>query len=343
MEKVLISGAGGFIASHIVEQLLGKGYRVVGSVREPDNDEKYGHLKRLSGADERLQLIKADLLEDGAFDEAASECSAVLHTASPYIINVNNPKEDLLDPALKGTENIIKSCLKSTTVKRLVLTSSLAAITDEPVNGKVYTEGDWNTKSSLSRNPYYYSKVSAERRAWQMVEDSGSSAGFDMTVINPFMVIGPSHDKRLNQSNKILKDILYGEYPFIMELNWGFVDVRDTAKAHILAMEAPQAKGRNLCVNESMTMEELVSFMKESGYNKGYKLPSMKLGGPANAMIKLFSMTKGSGVSSYINTHLGKRIEFSNRRIKENLGMDFLPLKQTLSDTLKDMKDKGHL
>ncbi|MDX1452834.1 MAG: aldehyde reductase, partial [Oleiphilaceae bacterium] len=250
-QKVCVTGASGFIAAHLVKQLLEQGYEVTGTVRGQADD--YPYLTNLPGAQERLQLVQADLLKKGAFDAAVADCDVVMHTASPYVVNVKNPQKELVEPALQGTTNVLRSCLKSASVKRVVLTSSMAAITDQPDSNKVFSEADWNEKSSLQRNPYYYSKTLAEKAAWDFVDQHNTP--FDLVVINPYMVIGPSLGPGLNESNKVLRDMMSGVYPTIMSVNWGFVDVRDVAKAHVLAMQTPTASGRYLVVsNDNLKM-----------------------------------------------------------------------------------------
>ncbi|HJQ91161.1 MAG TPA: NAD-dependent epimerase/dehydratase family protein, partial [Acidimicrobiia bacterium] len=121
---VLVTGASGFIGSHIVQQLLEGGYRVRGTVRNPVKTRAEGHLTGLSGADERLELFAADLLTQGAFDDAVRDCEYVIHTASPYAIDVADPQRDLVDPAVRGTISVLESCREIDSMRRVVLTSS---------------------------------------------------------------------------------------------------------------------------------------------------------------------------------------------------------------------------
>ncbi|GAA3929916.1 SDR family oxidoreductase [Litoribacillus peritrichatus] len=339
-KTICVTGASGFIAAHAVKQLLEQGYRVRGTVR--GTADKYPYLTSLEGADDRLELVQADLLTNGAFDAVVEGCEYVLHTASPYIVDVKDPQKELVDPAVKGTTNVLDSCAKSTSVKRVVLTSSIAAITDEPDSNKVFTEEDWNTKSSLSRNPYYYSKTKAEQAAWSFF-DQNTSLSFDMVVINPYMVIGPSLGPSLNTSNKIFRDVLSGKYPTIMNINWGFVDVRDVAKAHILAMENPDAKGRYLCANEVMTMKEVISFLKESGYNK-YPLPMVNLASHwGNKVMKVLSYTQPKGSGTYMRTHIGRTMRYDNSKIKNDLQIHFIEARQSIKEAITDMLQWKHL
>jgi len=337
---VCVTGASGFIGAHIVRDLLEHGYRVKGTVRSLKKAAQYTYLTSLEGAAERLELVESDLVAENSFDLAVSGCEYVIHVASPYILDVKDPQADLVDPAVKGTLNVLRACEKAGTVQRVVLTSSNAAITDEPEPGKAYSEKDWNEKSSLTRNPYYYSKVLAERAAWNCMETQ--KPGFDLVVINPTVVIGPSLSSALNTSNSILKALLDGEYPAIMEISWAFVDVRDVAKAHRVAMETPTAKGRYLCVNQTVNERNVVEILRQAGYT--HKLPKMSLeSGFGTALIKLMSYTYPSGTGTYLRTNIGRTYQFDNRKIKQELGMEFMPVEQSILETMADVIQWGHV
>jgi dihydroflavonol-4-reductase len=131
---------------------------------------------------ENLELVKADLTTDGAFDAIIKDVEYVLHIASPFIMEVKDPQKDLVDPAVKGTLAVLNACEKSGTVKKVVITSSIAAITDSPNPKVTYTELDWNKDSSLTRNPYYYSKRMAEETAWNFMKEK--SPKFTLATIN---------------------------------------------------------------------------------------------------------------------------------------------------------------
>ena len=127
---VLVTGASGFIAAHVIRELLARGYRVRGTVRSLARARELAYLRELPGAAERLELVEADLMREGSFDAAAEGVHHVMHTASPYVLHAEDPQRDLVDPAVKGTRTVLASCKKAGTVKRVVLTSSMAAITD---------------------------------------------------------------------------------------------------------------------------------------------------------------------------------------------------------------------
>lgn len=185
---VAVTGVSGYIGSEVVKQLLEKGYTVRGTVRSKANTSKVQHLLKLSDAlPGNLELFEADLLKAGDFDEVVRGADFVLHTASPFITESKDPQKDLIDPAVNGTTNVLNAAGKEG-IKRVVLTSSVAGelpafscsqccilqpyhnyhvdaavrsgkFTEPPLNGKLYTEEDWNKTSTLEGEPYNLSKV----------------------------------------------------------------------------------------------------------------------------------------------------------------------------------------
>jgi dihydroflavonol-4-reductase len=336
-KKILVSGASGFIAGHVVERLLARGDHVVGTVRDPADDRKNRHLRALPGA-ERLTLVAADLTAPDPFT-AHADVDGVMHLASPYAIDVTDPQRDLVEPAVQGTLSMLRAAAAHPRVKRVVLTSSMAAVTDSP-DGRVLTDRDWNTESSLTRNPYYYSKTLAERAAWDFM--AAAPRGFDLVAINPFLVIGPSHTAAVNTSPQTLVDMLAGSYPAVMALTWGFVDVRDVAAAHVAALDTPTATGRYLCVAGNMDMADTIRAMRDLGYRG--KLPKLRLDNPAGtAMMKLASRFQPVGVGTYLRTHLGKVPRYDATRVTRDLGVAYRPVGQSLADTLADLVRWGHI
>ena len=195
--------------------------------------------------------------------------------------------------------------------------------------------------SSPTRNPYFYSKTLAERSAWDYIEKENPA--FELVVINPGVVIGPSLVPSLNTSNQILRDVLAGTYPMIISISWGFVDVRDVAHAHILAMENEKAKGRYLCTSETLGMVEVVSILREAGHSS-YKLPKMKMTGRVgNAMVKILVSTQPKGVRTFIRTHVGRGVEYDNSKIRQEFGMTFRPVKETILAAVDDLLRWKHL
>lgn len=339
-----MTGASGFIASQIVRLLLEQGFRVRGSVRDPAKDK---HLRAIAAgvnAADRLELVAADLLTPGSFDAPLEGCPLVLHTASPYLLTPKDAQKDLVDPAEQGTLNVLAAAKKAN-AKRVVLTSSVAAITDEP-DGSVLDEKMWNTKSTLKRNPYYFSKVRAERVGWEFV--AKEKPAFKLVSVNPFLVIGPSLVPSLNTSNEVLSEMLAGKYPGILSLSWGVVDVRDVALAHLLALTTPKAKGRYLCAAGTISMRDLVAKLVKRGY--GAKFPKLAKtanrsldNGFGNFLVRVGSVFQPKGRATFLRTHIGRELKLDNSLIKKDLGMTFRSIEQSLVDTVEDLVRWGHV
>ena len=173
---VLVTGATGFLAGWVVKQLVDAGVTVHATVRNLKDNAKCGHLKTLSNIGKgKIVLFKADLLDDGSFAEAMKDCRVVIHVASPFITNYNDAQNDLLEPAIRGTQNVLNTACSMPSVERVVLTSSCAAICGDSIdcqdapNG-ILTEDVWNTTSSETHQPYSFSKVSAEKAAWDIAD-----------------------------------------------------------------------------------------------------------------------------------------------------------------------------
>jgi len=330
------------LASHIVKQLLDKGYIVHASVRSKD-EKKVAHLTNLKGS-ERIKFFEADLLSEGSFDACIEDAELVFHCASPYVLSVTDAQKQLVEPAVKGTVNVLNSCKKGKNVRRVILTSSMAAVTDSPKG--VLNEDVWNEKSSLTRNPYYYSKTCAERQAWKYVSGVGSHSqkvNFDLVVINPFLIMGPAIDNSLNESNKVLLDILSGNYPVVLGLEFGVVDVRDVARAHIAAAEIPESSGRYVAFEHVTPMKYLCEFLIKNYPLYSENVPTSNLDcGIGNLLMKGAAHFQPDGIADFLKCNLGKKIEVDNSKIKRDLKIEFTPLEQTLKDTVRSLIEKGY-
>ncbi len=256
-KPVLVTGATGYVAGWIIHDLLEAGVEVNATVRDPNNAAKVGHLTRMGEElPGTLTLFKADLLQDGAFDEAMQGCGIVFHTASPYTLSVADPQKDLVDPALNGTRNLLGSVNRSESVERVVLTSSCVAVYGDNAdcakapNG-ILTEAVWNTSSSLDHNPYGYSKTLAERAAWEMAD---AQDRWHLVVINPAGIYGPAVGGPVptSESFNLIRQIGGGDFKTgVPHYESGKVDVRDVAEAHLRGAYLPDAQGRHMLFEKS--------------------------------------------------------------------------------------------
>jgi len=256
---VAVTGANGYIGTHIVKLLLAKQYNVRAVVRDPTNEEKVGHLRSLPHSD-RLQLVKGELNETD-YQKAFAGAQAVIHVATPYMYTAPDADRDIVQPAVAGTLAALRAALGNG-VKRIVVTSSGGAFLHFPVpDGYKFSVTDWNSNASLTNNPYFLSKRRAEEAAWQFARDHPA---LQVTVVNPLYVLGPSlSGTNLNQSLANIKRVLMAE-PGVHSLpHIGVVDVRDVAAAHVLALEHPAAAGQRLfCASRVLHFNELVDTLR---------------------------------------------------------------------------------
>jgi len=205
---VLVTGASGYIAGHVIQLLLQKGFEVRGTVRSLSNPQKNSHLNELFP---KLQLYEADLLTPGSFDKAVENCEYIFHTASPFQIEgVTDPQKELIDPAVKGTENVLNSVAKvGKSVKRVILTSSVAAIIGNKPPEYVFSEVDWNMDSTIQNGQAYrLSKRLAEEFAWKFCKENN----IDMVAINPGFVVGPPLSDRVDGTSVKLVKGFFGRF-----------------------------------------------------------------------------------------------------------------------------------
>ncbi|KNA10778.1 hypothetical protein SOVF_141130 [Spinacia oleracea] len=265
MPTYCVTGATGFIAAYLVKALLHHGDIVRATVRDPDNEEKVGFLWELEGAKERLTLFKADLLIDGSFDDAINGVDGVFHTACPVFLppDTDDFQALLIDPCIRGTLNVLNSCKKAISVKRVVLTSSCSAIRyrDDASQVSPLNESHWSDPEYCKRyNLWYpYAKTLGEKAAWEVAKESG----LDLVAVNPSFVVGPLLTSRPTSTLEFILSLTkgaQGEYP---KQVIGFVHIDDVVAAHILAMEERKASGRLICSSSVANWSDIVKMLKD--------------------------------------------------------------------------------
>ncbi|PWA85767.1 NAD(P)-binding Rossmann-fold superfamily protein [Artemisia annua] len=263
MPEYCVTGGTGFIAGYLIKSLLEQGHTVRTTVRDPENIEKVGYLLELKGAQDRLKLIKADLMAEGSFDQAVDGVDGVFHTASPVVVPYDhNIQETLIDPCIKGTMNVLSSCKKAKSVKRVVLTSSCSSIRYRydvqqvsPLNESHWSDTEYCKQHNLW---YAYAKTIAEEDAWNVAKGSG----IDLVVVNPSYVVGPLLAPQPTSTLQMILAYVIGavdEYP---NTTVGFVHIDDVVAAHILAMENKEASGRLICSSTVAHWTEVIHMLK---------------------------------------------------------------------------------
>lgn len=242
-----MTGASGFIAKHIVLQLVQTGYRVRGTVRSAEKAEEVRVALRRHGGDPALfEPHVADLTRDTGWAEAMVGCDLLLHTASPFPRSQPRDKFGLVDVARGGTVRVVRTAVLAG-VSRVVLTSSIASIVyGHPGRGeRWFGEADVSDVESADISPYAVSKTLAERAAWEEVEGTRT----ELATINPSLVFGPLLDRTMGTSVQLIEMMMSGRLPVLPDVTFGIVDVRDVAAAHVAALTASKAAGRRFVVS----------------------------------------------------------------------------------------------
>jgi len=333
MEKVLVTGATGYIGLHCIQQLLDQGYAVNGSVRSPERkNEIYDALKKHNTPTDNLQIFTFNLTEDEGWDEGMEGCDYLMHVASPLAL-ANHGEEFFVGPAVSGAKRALRFAKKHN-VKKVVLTSSVAAIFDTMEKKTSFDESDWSDPNNPAISAYSKSKTLAERAAWEFVKDE--KYPFELAVINPALVVGASISGDIGESNKAVEMVASGRMPVAVPLMFGYVDVRDVAAAHILAMQTPASNGERFAlVEKDLWYTDVAKILRENGFDK-----APTIGIPVWLAKILANFNKELKLTL---PYLGRKRSIKNTKAKEILGWNPRPAEESIIDIANQMKDLGIL
>ena len=331
MEKVLVTGGSGFIALHCIDQLLEKGFMVRTTIRSESRKEEINKaMDKYPNLDQNLEFHICDLLKDEGWEAAVDGCDYVLHVASPFILEVPSDENVLIKPAVDGTLRVLNACSKAH-VKKVVLTSSVAAVAYGHGAEKTYDESDWsNTGEDSGITPYAKSKTLAEKAAWKFVEELDPDKKFDFTVINPVGVFGPMLTRDIGTSNSLVSRLINGELPACPATHMGYVDVRDVAKAHVFSMLNSSTNNKRIIVSESeMFFVDVGRILNEAGFKKS---PTKQM---PNWLVKFLAIfiKELSGVTK----SLGRRVDTDKSLAKSLFDWQYISAKDSILDTANQL------
>lgn len=342
---VMVTGATGYLAGVIVQQLLEAGHTVHAPVRDPDNAGKLQYLNAIAaGAPGQIKYFAADLQQPGSYAEAMQGCELVIHTASPFFTSVTDPMAQLIRPAVDGTENVLASANEVESVKRVVLTSSCAAIYGDNADvenapGGVLTEEIWNTSSSADHQPYSYSKLLAEKKAWEM---AGAQDRWDLVVINPSFILGPGiNPETTGESYSLMIQMGDGTFASgVPAIGMGVVDVREVATAHVRAGFTPAAEGRHILSGTNTDFFEMANILS-AHYGAVFKLPKSKM--PKFMVWLLGPMVNKAMTRKVVSLNVDVPWTADNTKSREALGIEYRAMKDTLVDMYDHLIEGGRL
>jgi len=354
---VLVTGGSGFIALHVILQLLQSDYRVRVTLRTLTREQQLRDALIAAGigadvSTSSLSFVAADLTHDAGWDAAVAGCTYVMHVASPFPSAAPRNEDDLIVPAREGTLRVLRAA-KAAGVKRVVVTSSFAAIgygsVDKP--GHVYTEADWTPVDDMTVPAYQRSKTLAERAAWDFISEEcggkkegggGGEMEMELSVVCPVAVMGPIIDKeaRLSTSTELVKRMLSGGMPAVPRLQLGIVDVRDVAQVHLKAMLEPQAADqRYLCVaGQQMWLREIAGVLKERLGEKARSVSQMQA---PSFLLKLAAYV--SATARLVGSELDREKVVCGGKATALLGREFITREDSIVATAESLFELGML
>lgn len=335
-DRVLVTGASGFIAKHCIAALLEAGYSVRGTLRRPAaGPEVAAAVSRIADGSGRLEFVPADLTAEEGWDAALEGCRYLLHLASPFPMKVPANKDELLIPARDGTRRVLAAAVRAG-VERAVLTSSIASVyAGHRDTARQFTETDWSDVNSPTILPYPLSKTLAERAAWDFIAQSRSN--MQLAVICPGFTLGPALDRDIGTSAEVILLFLRGAYPAVPRVSFTIADVRDVAAMHLAAMTSPAAAGeRFICASGSLWLRDIGRVLSAHFPEFRGTLPTRQLPDMLVRLASLFDSTLRP-----IVPELGKAAKISSEKARKTFGMELRSPEEAVIAMAQSLIDLG--
>ena len=319
MSPVLVTGGSGYLAMQLIAALLRDGRDVRTTVRSIDREPEIRAAMSRAGVDHAgLAVVIASLTADAGWTDAAAGCDEVHHVASPMI--QSDDADAVIVPAREGTLRALRAA-RDAGARRVVLTSSFAAVGYSPKPHADYTEADWTDPDTPDLPAYPRSKAIAERAAWDFIEREGGDT--ELVAVNPTFILGPTLTATARSSLQLVKAMLDGAMPAVPRRRFGLADVRDVAELHLLAMAAPDAAGKRflaLADGPTMSFLQIAEVLRERLGPLAERAPTVEADGPEPPALVIH-----------------------NERARRELGWRPRPAETTIVETAESLRDLGLL
>ncbi|MCH3883403.1 NAD-dependent epimerase/dehydratase family protein [Tenacibaculum aquimarinum] len=335
MKKVLVTGISGYVGLHAAVELLKNGYAVKGSVRNlSKRDELTRAIRKEVEPNGNLEFCELNLLKDEGWAEAMQDCDYVLHIASPYVASEPKDENELIKPAIEGTQRALNFAKKAG-VKRVVLTSSIVAMFGDANKSLNIEQDTWTNPNAKNMSAYVKSKTLAEKNAWDFIETQKGNNKLELVVINPGPIWGPTlSDKLSGESMNIVKDMITGKMPMLAKVRINMSDVRDIANIHVKALENEKANGQRFVVatENPYSFKEMAQILKSNGNAKVSTLE-----GP-NFLLKFMSNFNSDlkGMKPFI----GNTYDADVSKTKEVFNWKPISFEKSVLDTVQSVKQR---
>ncbi len=295
-------------------------------------------LLRGAGAEagDRLSFFAADLESDTGWAGAVAGCAYVLHIASPFPAGVPKHEDELIVPAREGALRVLRAA-RDAGVKRVVLTSSFAAIGYSQMERTTpFDETVW-TDASADVSAYFKSKTIAERAAWDFIAGEG---GLELSVVNPVGVFGPVLGPDYSTSILLVKRLMEGAMAGCPRLSFGVVDVRDVVDLHLRAMTDPAAKGERFMAlsGDFLSISDIAKILKHGMGTEGSKVRTREV---PDFLVRLASIGDPA-LRPFLN-ELGKPRNATNEKATRLLGWAPRSREESILSTAESMLRLGLL
>ncbi|GAB5054570.1 NAD-dependent epimerase/dehydratase family protein [Pediococcus parvulus] len=316
-EKVLVTGGNGFLALHIIKQLLEANYSVRATLRSLNKKEevlqtlKFHEVPNL----DRLSFVQADLTRDDNWSTAMAGITYVMSVAAPVFVNGETATKDVARAATDGTLRILKAAVTSN-VKRVIMTANLGAVGFSNKNQQhTTTEADWTDPNESGLSLYEKSKLIAEKSAWNYLKKTNSTLEF--VTVNAGAMLGGALDDHVSGSFWIVRNLINGTVKRIPNIKMNIVDVRHVADIHIRAMQTSAAAGKRFLAvgDKPISMPEIAALIKTHRPKLVAKIPTRTL---PNWIIRIGSHFNQQAKEGRLFLEVNHNV--SNQRAKTLLG-----------------------
>ena len=285
MKTVGIIGGSGFIGSHVTKKFLQKGFKVKVSATDISKTEKYNHLEGLPNA-ENLQILQLKVENKNQLKEFTKGCEIVVHGGTPFQLDVQDPKTELFDPTIKGTENFLEVINETTGIKKVVFIASVASYNTNfpmPPEGKSANDTiDENDKPFMSEesHPYAQAKFIANQTVEKFIKEHPNT-NFEITSVSPVAVMGKSLSRREDSTSSGLQFLFKNKIapnPFVQMLfdtdtEFAIVDVKDVADGIYSSSTKKGLHGKNyLLCSESWKVSDISKMLNSKNPNGSAKI-----------------------------------------------------------------------